>query len=271
MNVRFALAFGVTAAAALVAIAPLRADAPKQLENMKGSVSYQRAQAAAKPVALNAFVSLADSDYTITGANSLAQLTMPDSSQVSIGSDTKVQLAFFNQTDIANAKFVVFNGTTRFAVRHPAGAKANYTFQTPTGTVAVRGTQGDIAYDDTNQQLRVNVYEVCDPQNPVEVITKGGRTLTVVPGQSLLAQYVNGQIQTSIVQLTQQLIDQFSPQFGVPTSWDAAKGEVVSYAQNSAAGALNGTTGGNGSTVVNAVSGLFKKKSAPSPKPATCS
>ena len=256
---------------------PLSADSPNQLENMKGSVSYQRSTAAAKSVALKATVSLLANDYAITGADSLAQLTMPDSSQISVGSDTKVQMTFFAQTNIATAKFIVYQGKTRFAVRHPSGAKADYTFQTPTGTVAVRGTQGDIAYDQATQQLQVNVYEVCDPNNPVEVLTKGGQTLKVIPGQSFIAKFVNGQLQTQVQKLTQQMINQFSPDFGVPTSWDAAKGEVISYASNQVRGAVNGATGGvAGGAIGNAVSGFLHKATAtptpaPTTKPATCS
>ncbi|HTX60149.1 MAG TPA: FecR family protein [Verrucomicrobiae bacterium] len=271
MNVRPALFAAAALATLAFAAVPARADSPKELENVKGSVSYQKPDKLAKPVAVNAVVALADSDYTITGAESLAQLTLPDSSQVMVGADTKVQLAFFDQTDIANAKFVVYQGRTRFAVRHPQGAKANYTFQTPTGTVAVRGTQGDIEYD-RDGTLRVNVYEVCDPNLPVQVTTRGGAVLTLAPGQSLLARVVNGVVQTEVEQLTQQLIDRFSPEFGVPTSWDAAKGEVISYAQSKAAGAAENAVPGYGGAAVSAVGGLFSHKSKPAPtaKPATC-
>ena len=75
-------------------------------------------------------------------------------------------------------------------------------------------------------------------------------------------------MQAEIQQLTQQLIGQFAGDFGVPTSWDAAKGEVVGYAGN----AVNNVTGGYGGEVVNGVAGLFKKKATPSPSPtqSTC-
>jgi hypothetical protein len=268
MNVRIAGIAGVALAGAVAAGAFALAGAPKSLENMKGNVFYQKPNAAQQAIALNASIDLPDEDYTITGAESLAQLTMPDSSQVLMGANTKVQLASFVQTDIANAKFVVYAGKTRFVVRHPQGAKANYTFQTATGTVAVRGTQGDIEYD-ASGALRVNVYELCDKNYPVQV-TAGGKTLTVIAGQSLSAQVVNGILQTSVEQLTQQLIDQFSPEFGVPTSWDAATGEVVSYAQSKAAGAVGGGVAGSvASQAVGGLGGLFgSKKPAASPAPA---
>jgi hypothetical protein len=267
MNVRIASIAVVALAGSIAAGAFALAGAPKSLENMKGDVFYQKPNATQQPIALNASVDLPDEDYTITGAASLAQLTMPDSSQVLMGANTKVQLSSFSQTDVANAKFVIYAGKTRFIVKHPQGAHANYTFQTATGTVGVRGTEGDIEYD-AGGAMRVNVYELCDKNYPVQV-TAGGKTLTVIAGQSLSAQVVNGILQSSVQQITQQLINQFSPDFGVPTSWDAAKGQIVSYASNQAASAANQATAGvgggiAGSAVSQAVGGLFgSKKQAP--------
>jgi hypothetical protein len=112
--------------------------------------------------------------------------------------------------------------------------------------------------------MRVNVYELCDKNYPVQV-TAGGKTLTVIAGQSLSAQVVNGILRSSVEQITQQLINQFSPDFGVPTSWDAAKGQIVSYAQNQAASSVGG--GLAGSAVSQAI-GIFGKKQKPADTPA---
>jgi FecR-like protein len=255
----------------LVLAGPALAD-DKQLQSQKGNVSYQVPNG--KPIALtvNASVGLADRDYAITGGASLAQVTLPDSSQVLVGSDSKVQLAFFNQAQIASAKFVVYNGKVRFAVRHPQGAKSNYTFTTATATVGVRGTEGDIEYS-PDGTLRVNVYEVCNPNAPVVVTTTGGSRYDVNPGQSLLAQTVGGVVQAQVMTLTQQIIDQFSPDFGVPTNWDAATGEVVGYAQSATANAVGGVAGGvAGSAVSSALGGLFhKSQPAPSASPSAAS
>ena len=267
MKRRYVWAIAATVAIACVAVAPSLAD-DKQLQNQRGAVSYQTPNGKPVPLGVNATIGLADRDYAITGGQSLAQILLPDSSGVLVGSDSKVQLAFFNQAQIASANFVVYNGRVRFAVRHPHGAKANYTFKTATASVGVRGTQGDIEYD-PDGTLRVNVYELCDPNAPVEVTTKGGKTYAVAAGQSLLAQFVNGVIQTQIGSLTQALIGQFSPDFGVPTSWDAAKGEVIGYGTS----AVNGATGGYGGQVVSQITSIFGKKSTPAPAstPATCS
>ena len=249
---------------------PAAAADDKELQNMHGNVSYQHGSTAT-PLAPKSTTVLDDFDYAITGADSLAAIGLPDSSRVLVGSQSKVQLSAFDQTAIAHAKFVVV-GKVRFIVQHPQGAKADFTFQTATGQVAVRGTEGDI--DAEGDNLTVNVYEVCDPSEPVVVSGANGKTFTLVAGQSLAARLVNGVMQYEVQQITQQLIDRFSPDFGVPTSWDAAKGEIVSAAQNQASNAVNGATGGYGGEVASAVGGLFGRKKqtpAPSSSPASSS
>ncbi len=251
---------------------PVRASDDKELLNMKGSVRYQLPSRPAKPLPPNATVALNDRDLAITGAASLAGLTLPDSSQVLVGADSKVELGFFNQTTIANAKFVIYNGKVRFTVRHPQGAKANYVFSTPTAQVAVRGTQGDI--DSSAGQLRVNVYEVCDPHEPVTVTTKNGQTFQLLAGQSLVAQLVNGIVRAKVEQLTQQMIDQFAPDFGAPKSWDAATQQVIGMAQSQASSAIDNAAGGYGHEITGALGGLFghhKATPAPSPSPVSAS
>lgn len=254
--VLWTLAFGVAAA-----------NDAKTLQNLKGAVDYQQPHATPNPLAPRATIALPDRDYTITGADSLAQLTLPEGSRVMIGANSKVELTRFDQAAIAHASFVIVRGQTRFAVIHPAGARADYVFHTSTATISVRGTQGDIGYDPSGT-LRVNVYEVCNPALPVEVTTAAGETYTLTAGQSLLAKLVDGVVRVQIERLTQALIDRFSPDFGVPTSWNAAKGAIVSYATNAANGATNGYAGAIGS----AIGGLFghHARPTPAPTPSTC-
>jgi len=204
---------------------PVVADGTKTVQNVKGTVSYQKPNKPAKPIAGQASIVLADKDLTITGLDSEAAVTLPDSSRVLVGSDAKVQLAFFNQTAIANAKFVIYQGRFRFTVEHPSGAKANYTFQTPTGNVAVRGTQGDIGVADDGT-LSVNVYELSDPDLPVIVSTKDGKTYSLNVGQGFVGQYINGIVQGKVDDLKQQAVDQFSPDFGLPDNWAQLKAEI---------------------------------------------
>jgi len=269
MNRRFGIVSVACACALVVAGAlPSLAGSDKQLQNVKGSVSYQAPNKTPVPVGVNAIVGVNDQYTTITGSESLGAIILPDSSQIMVGSDSKVQLALFNQTNMANAKFVLYDGKVRFAVRHPQGAQANYTFTTATGSVAVRGTQGDISFDDKGN-MRVNVYELCDKNLPVRVTFKNGQVFSVLAGQSLAAQLVNGIVRAEVGQLTQQLIDQFSPEFGVPTSWDEAQGRVIAYAQSQVNSVTDQIPGSNLVPGGVNVGGLFgHKKSTPEPSPA---
>ena len=114
-------------------VIPSSAASDKQLTNVSGDVTYQLGSAAPQPVAPHVSVALADSAFASTGANSQAKITLPDSSVVTVGQSTRIQLASFdNQPNITTATFVLVNGKMRFAVSHPSGAKANYTFQTQT-------------------------------------------------------------------------------------------------------------------------------------------
>ncbi|MGR4065228.1 MAG: FecR domain-containing protein [Vulcanimicrobiaceae bacterium] len=210
---------------------PSAADTSKELQNVKGDVAYQAPNQAAKPIAPNASIALADKTFAITGSESIGAVTLPDSSKVLVGSNSKVQMAFFSQAEGNTAKFIVYNGSTRFTVQHPQGAAANYTFQTPTATVGVRGTQGDIgvASDGT---LTVNVYEVSNPNLPVTVQTTDGHRFVVAQGQSFAARLVNGVVQAEVSKLTQGAVDQFTGDFGLPTNWDQLKNEVINQVQS---------------------------------------
>jgi Na+/proline symporter len=217
-----------TALALTLAVLPLtaRSDDDKVLTNVKGAVSYERD---GTPHLLVPKVKqlLTDNDTAVTQTESLAQVALPDSSIVTLGALTRVQLAFFNQTDIANAKFVVYQGKTRFQVEHPQGQKANYTFVTPTTQIAVRGTEGDIEVDDNS--LTLNVYNSTQSDGVAVTYTTGnlaGTTVHVLPGQSLVANLVNGIINTQVSKLTQAAMNEFS-ELGIPTSVQGAENTVI--------------------------------------------
>ena len=203
----------------------VHADGNKQLQSVKGNVSYERGHAKAKPLANAATIVLTDSDFAITGDASIGAVVLPESSRVTLGADTRVQLAFFNQTQIANAKFIIYQGRTRFKIEHPNGKPANYTFQTPTAQIAVRGTEGDIGVD--GKDLVVNVYGLSDPNLPVVVTTEDGKKFVLKAGQQLLANWVNGQIQTQVDTLKEEAMAQFS-EFGAPVSnWQSAAQNLI--------------------------------------------
>lgn len=140
------------ARAALVALtmlalgAPLDAagDGDKQLARVAGSVQYQTGSDPAFH-AIVGRIDLADDTTAITLARSRAQVTLPDSSSIDIGATTRIRLGAFNAADTGNPNVVVLElGAVHFTIRHPAGGRANYRFQTPTLQIAVRGTDGYI-------------------------------------------------------------------------------------------------------------------------------
>jgi hypothetical protein len=212
----FALAVLAVFAAAPLAVC---ADGDKQLQSVKGSVSYQHGKGT-RPLARSATIVLVDKDFAITGDASLAAVVLPDSSRVTMGSLTRVQMAYFTQLEGTTAKFVLYGGKTRFKIEHPNGKPANYTFQTPTAQIAVRGTEGDIGVD--GRDLVVNVYGLTDPNLPVVVTTEDGKQFVLRAGQQLLANWVNGRIQTTVGGLTDQAVAQFE-EIGAPVSdWASA-------------------------------------------------
>jgi hypothetical protein len=212
----FALAILAVFCAAPLAVC---ADGDKQLQSVKGSVSYQHGKGM-RPLARSATIILVDKDFAITGDASLAAVVLPDSSRVTMGSLTRVQMAYFTQLEGTTAKFVLYAGKTRFKIEHPNGKPANYTFQTPTAQIAVRGTEGDIGVD--GRDLVVNVYGLTDPALPVVVTTDDGKQYVLRAGQQLLANWVNGRIQTTVGALTDQAVAQFE-EIGAPAAdWASA-------------------------------------------------
>ena len=203
------------------------ADTDKTLTNVKGSVSYERS-GKQKPLVAAASIALATQDWATTGDASQARVVLPDSSRVLIASATRVQMARFDQSDVAHAQFIVDHGRLRFQVEHPQGARADYTFKTTTANIAVRGTEGDIAVD--GDDLTINVYNTQAKDAPVEVtFTAGdqpGKVIKLYAGQSLVARLVNGILQTQVDKVTQAALAQFA-ELGVPTSIQEFKGRVI--------------------------------------------
>jgi len=195
---------------------PVAAAQDKTLENLKGNVSYQvTAGSAEQAIAPQASISLADNAFAVTGPNSMGAIGLPDNSRVLIGQSSKVQLVSFTQTNTANASFVLVPPSrTRFSVEHPNGARANYTFQTPLGQIAVRGTVGDIYGSDT--QLQVNVYDVSDPTLPVVVTLNNGKVFILGKGDVLNATLgAAGVIEVQQLHVNNPTFQQFQ-EFGMP-------------------------------------------------------
>ncbi len=231
--------------AALPIVCSPAASDQKTLLNKVGTVTYGPSKTPTKGLATNGSVALNDNDYAQTAANSLASITLPDSSVVTMGQNSSVQMASFDNTaGLAKATFVVV-GKVRFEVKHPAGAQANYTFQTATGQIAVRGTIGDIAAL-TNSGgaplgLQVNVYALGTSGLPVQVTLVTGQTFTLAAGQSLVVSAAaSGALVSSVGAVSNSTFAPFS-QLGAPAN-AGSLGITTTTTTTAAAGSAATTT-----------------------------
>jgi ferric-dicitrate binding protein FerR (iron transport regulator) len=198
-----------------------RADASSDrvLQNLHGSVSYvTSAGVPAHVLAPSAATTLADDDVARTGTASMASITLPDSSQILMASDSVLKLDAFSQADVARAHFIIFEGKVRFRIVHPGGAHADYTFTTPTGQIGVRGTEGDIAVDPFDG-VRMNVYHLSDPALPVHVAMIDGSTYDISGGQKIWMRWISGKLIARVTALSQAEMKRFS-ELGQPAVID---------------------------------------------------
>jgi hypothetical protein len=151
----------------------------KQLARVKGIVGYQTDTSAFK--AIFGRQDLPDQAYAITKSNGQAVLTMPDSSEIDIGENTKVQIGQFNAASTGQSNVIALqNGALHFNIRHPAGGKSNYTFTTATSQIAVRGTEAFLIAGAQGTQV------VCVSCAAGDVTVQvGGQSISVVTGQTL--------------------------------------------------------------------------------------
>jgi hypothetical protein len=279
-------AFVLVLAMCLTTVIPSSAAADKTLANVRGTVSLDKGPgSAAQPVAVNASVSIADSDYAVTGgvvngAPSQGAIQLPDSTRILIGQSTRVQMKQFDQQpNLTTASFIILNGKVRFAVQHPGGAKANYSFQTSTGQIAVRGTEGDI-WAPQPGALQVNVYQVTDPNLPVEVTLNDGRVYKLHAGQTLTVGILGATVsssssQSSVTSTTQSSMTNFT-EFGAVASSAAAGAAAVAAAAASTGGipAIAAVAAGVavvGGVVIGTTSGGSSSSPPPEPGSVTAS
>jgi hypothetical protein len=209
------VAFGLLAAFTW----PADAGGERTLQNLHGSVSYVTGDGVpAHVLAPSASTVLADDDVARTGAASMAAIVMSDSSQILMASNSVLKLDTFSQTDIAHAHFVIFDGKMRFRVSHPAGARADFTFTTPTGQIGVRGTEGDIAVDPFDG-VRMNVYHLSDPALPVHVTMIDGSTYDIGGGQKIWMRWTSGKLVARVTPLSKGELNRFS-ELGQPAVID---------------------------------------------------
>jgi hypothetical protein len=221
MTVQHAATRGALVALVLLVAFVWRADAAgvRTLQNLHGTVSYITGDGVpAHDLAPTASTVIADDDVARTGAASMASITLGDSSQILMASNSVLKLDTFSQADVAHAHFVLFEGKMRFEVKHPSGAHADYTFTTPTGQIGVRGTEGDIAVDPFDG-VRLNVYHLSDPALPVHVTMIDGSTYDIPGGQKIWMRWISGKLVARVTPLSKEELNRFS-ELGQPTVID---------------------------------------------------
>lgn len=113
----------------------------KTLVRISGDVGYQQSKDSAF-IPITGQQEIPDNAYVVTRSGGVADLVMPDSSVIRIAQAATIQVGAFHQPGAGENQIVVYNGSFRFKVQHPAGGVSNYKFVTPTSQIAVRGTEG---------------------------------------------------------------------------------------------------------------------------------
>src|SRR5471030_1031003 len=183
---RFSAAVVFTAVALSVAYPAASATADKQLSRKSGQVAYKPDDKAAPKNIFGSQI-VADDAYAVTGPKSLAQLRMPDSSEIDIGSDTTVKVGAFHQAAPGEKNenvILVNNGIVHFVIHHPEGTAANYKFQTPTSQIAVRGTEGSIFVSTSSTGVTTTTVTIASGS---VVVTTGTTQAVVNAGQAVSA------------------------------------------------------------------------------------
>ncbi len=153
----------------------------KTLQRVSGNVSYRLSSANSQRI--GGQVALPDNAFALTENRSTARVTLEDSSVVGLGQNTTVLLGAFNSATAGPGSTITVNGgRLRFEIHHPAGAKSNYTFVTPTAQIAVRGTIGLISTSPTQD---VVVCLSCAPGDVEVRITATGEILHLISNDAL--------------------------------------------------------------------------------------
>lgn len=166
--------------AAALAASPA-AEPGKQLARVAGTVQYQLGERAPYHLIFGE-IELPDDAVAVTLAASQAELRLADSSQIDIGARTRVRVGAFDAAGTGAANVVTLTvGALHFVVRHPAGARANYLFVTPTSQIAVRGTDGYLITGPTGTDF------YCEDCSPGDVtMTVGTRSYALATGQQAI-------------------------------------------------------------------------------------
>ena len=193
--VRAVLAVMLTSGLVLAAVPhQTRAAGTKQLQHVRGTIGWQTAADSTDFKPVFGKFDLPDDNFAITRLQSAAVLALPDSSLVSLGENTNVQVGAFDNTTAGPGSTIrLTNGSLRFDIRRPQGGVANYRFVTNTSAVGVRGTVGLMSF--INGVTTVGCV-ACAADSVT--VTVGTQTVTLVTGQFITVSAV-GAITTGAI------------------------------------------------------------------------
>jgi hypothetical protein len=275
-SLRRTLAFSaMLAVVAAFAPGPAGAAGDKELERVSGTVGYQLADSGPFNNVIGT-LPLPDKAFAVTQTSSAAILRMPDSSEIGLGQNTKVQLAAFNDIRSGPGTQITVNGgALKFDIRHPAGKKANYKFITPTSQIAVRGTIGLIAVVGAGSTSTTTIACV----SGTFTATVGSTTVSLAAGQAISV--VGGSVTTtslgSVVSGFQSAGISSPTGAGAGVGAGAAggvsgggvggAGGAASAGTGAGAGSVGAIAGGAGAATIGAVAATGTTKTNPTPAP----
>ncbi|WP_199555834.1 FecR domain-containing protein [Sandaracinobacteroides hominis] len=156
-----------------------------ELAAFRGDVRVVRGKAG-QPVAKG--MALAEGDIIETGANGYATLTLPDNSQVSLPSASRIRLARLRQvpmSDSIDRRFTLEQGRSEAKVTPMSNPASRFLISTPVAVAAVRGTQFKVTY--TPEELKA-----------ATVVTEGKVAVSRIGGiEEVLVRADYGNITTS--------------------------------------------------------------------------
>jgi hypothetical protein len=231
----------------------------KQLQRVRGTIGWQTASTGTDFKAVFGKFDLPDDDFAVTRAQSAAVLAMPDSSLVSLGENTTVQVGAFNNAAAGpGSQITLNNGALRFDIRRPQGGVANYRFVTTTSAVGVRGTVGLLSF--VNGVTTVGCL-ACAADSVT--VTTATQTITLVTGQFVTVSAA-GVITTGALSA---VAGTFTAA-GVPVSSEASAA-AAGLPSGGIAGMSAGTTASVGAAAAVAGTAIGIAASQPSPKPSS--
>lgn len=214
------------------------------VSRVRGSVGFT-VDPKKTPQPIAGSTTLANDAFVITQARSLATLTLADTSVVDIGAASVVQIGAFHAVGTGQNVITVDRGTIHFVIRHPASGSANYTFQTPTSQIAVRGTEGVIAVSSGGTTVALARGTVS--------VTTGSSVVTIGAGQSVT---VGG---SSVTNAARGSVANIDPASATSATLDAAP---AASAAGRSSGAIVGTAALVGALVLVAASSRVSPTSA---------